>query len=474
MKRFHLSSAILLTLTLLTLPSCGDNDDPVRADTSYVASLYHIPATILSGPQVPAQNTIISISLAITPDSQSTRLSSDGASSTKMTQNSHSSFQGVAENHSDLATTHLGLRAAGSYNLYEVQTISFDSEQGTAAGETKSVNTIPADPDQIFCHLMAPTSDGTVDMYVFACRLLSSDLSKVILEVNFSAPAQALSSKGPEMSVTNPTVEEMAQSVANEIAAGWQYYLTLGEEDGTSTSHSVTGIQRLGDSALVMDITSASSAGDLFQSVSTTNSQQVVSVFQTAPATGTTVDFRNNTGQDMDLYVKPFLTDGSASEQIIKAWTACKWVDWVKGCQITIGNGKTITVPNPTGAHLNITSSLGGWPGLNHTEIETNVNNGEFSNVDVSLVDGFNYNAYIDKIVGSVVTTIAGPTNGAHDNKSVTGVFPWGCSTCAGGPGGAVQPDGNCKDGTESDPKPVPCQIKIGAGTFTVRATFSP
>jgi len=391
-----------------------------------------------------------------------------------MTQNSHSSFQGVAENHSDLATTHLGLRASGGYNLYEVQTISFDSEQGTVAGETKSVNTIPADPDQIFCHLMAPTSDGTVDMYVFACRLLSSDLSKVILEVNFSAPAQALSSKGPEMSVTNPTVEEMAQSVANEIAAGWQYYLTLGEEDGTSTSHSVTGIQRLGDSALVMDITSASSVGNPFQSVSTTNSQQVVSVFQTAPATGTTVDFKNNTGQDMDLYVKPFLTDGSASEQIIKAWTACKWVDWVKGCHITIGNGKTITVPNPTGAHLNITSSLGGWPGLNHTEIETNVNNGEFSNVDVSLVDGFNYNAYIDKIVGSVVTTIAGPTNGAHDNKSVTGVFPWGCSTCAGGPGGAVQPDGNCKDGTESDPKPVPCQIKIGAGTFTVRATFSP
>lgn len=474
MKRFHLSSAILLTLALLIFPSCGDDDDTTRADTSYVVSLYHIPATILSGPQVATQNMTRSVSLAIAPDSRATRLSSDGASSTKMIQNSHSSFQGIAENHSNLATTYLGLRAPGSYNLYEVQTISFNPEQGRATCDTKRVNTIPAEPDQIFCHLMAPTSDGTVDMYVFACRLLFSDFSKIILEVNFSAPAQALSAKGPKMSVTNPTVEKMAQSVANEIAAGWQHYLTLGEEDGTSTSHPVTGIQRLGDSSLVMDLASASSVGDPLQSASTTNSQQAVSVFQAAPATGTTVAFRNNTGQDMDLYVKPFLSDGSASEQIIKAWTACTWVDWVKGCQITIGKDNTITVPNPTGAHLNITSSLGGWPGLNHTEIETNVNNGEFSNVDVSLVDGFNYNAQIDKIVGSAVTTIAGPTNGAHDNKSVTGVFPWGCSTCAGGPGGAVQPDGDCKDGTESDPKPVPCQIKIGTGTFTVRATFSP
>ena len=176
------------------------------------------------------------------------------------------------------------------------------------------------------------------------------------------------------------------------------------------------------------------------------------------------------TAKTRTLWIKPNTADGT-SIGVIKAWTECVWDDGIKGCSIPIGKGDAgvITVPNPEAKHLNITFSLDGWPSLNHTEFENNVNDPtNFSNVDISLADGFNYNAEIKKDG----VTIAGPTNGAHNNKDVTGVFPWGCSTCVGG-AGAVSPEGDCKDGTEDNPTPTVCQVRIDNGVTTILNTFT-
>jgi len=199
---------------------------------------------------------------------------------------------------------------------------------------------------------------------------------------------------------------------------------------------------------------------------------------------GTTIRIVNQTGSDRTLYIKPMLWKCDTCEAILKAWPECAatWDPGIVGCSVSIPNGNAgIAVPNPHGKHLNILFSLDNWPGNIHTQVENNVNDpGGYSNVDISLVNGWDYNVKIEKD-GAV---IAGPTKGAGNNKKVTGVFPWGCSNCI--LPGSVPPAGidigkyhDCKETdpprrtSPSDTPAFVCQINMGSGNFKIVTTFT-
>jgi hypothetical protein len=114
------------------------------------------------------------------------------------------------------------------------------------------------------------------------------------------------------------------------------------------------------------------------------------------------------------------------------------------------------------------------------TKGEFTVNNGHES-VDISSVDGINTILAMDLIDGGATPWPSDPNGGRvaqnsgtlTGDKTLWGVFPYRCTQCAA-IGNAPPTDCNplgpaqqsyCKDGTESDPQPVPCQLnRTGSG----------
>ena len=122
------------------------------------------------------------------------------------------------------------------------------------------------------------------------------------------------------------------------------------------------------------------------------------------------------------------------------------------------------------------------------TKGEFTVNNGHES-VDISSVDGINAIISMDLTDGGANSWPSDPNGGRvaqnsgtlTGDKTLWGVFPYRCTQCAA-IGNAPPTDCNplgpaqqsyCKDGTESDPHPVKCQLdRTGAGGGTVKFTY--
>jgi hypothetical protein len=127
------------------------------------------------------------------------------------------------------------------------------------------------------------------------------------------------------------------------------------------------------------------------------------------------------------------------------------------------------------------------------TKGEFTVNNGNES-VDISSVDGINALMAMDLTDGGAAPWPADPSGGRvaqnsgtlAGDKTAWGVFPYRCTQCAAignapptecNPLGPAQ-QSYCKDGTESDPHPVRCQLnRTGAGgtvKFSFRGAMDP
>jgi len=122
------------------------------------------------------------------------------------------------------------------------------------------------------------------------------------------------------------------------------------------------------------------------------------------------------------------------------------------------------------------------------TKGEFTINNGNES-VDISSVDGINAVMSMDLSNGGSNPWPSDPRNGSRvaqnsgtltGDKTAWGVFPYRCTQCAA-IGAAPPTDCNplgpaqqsyCKDGTESDPQPVKCQLNRTAGGGVVKFTF--
>ena len=122
------------------------------------------------------------------------------------------------------------------------------------------------------------------------------------------------------------------------------------------------------------------------------------------------------------------------------------------------------------------------------TKGEFTVNNGHES-VDVSSVDGINAIVAMDLSNGGPSPWPSDPRNGSRvaqnsgtltGDKTAWGVFPYRCTQCAAignAPPTACNPLGPaqqsyCKDGTESNPQPVKCQLDRNAAGGTVKFSF--
>jgi hypothetical protein len=120
----------------------------------------------------------------------------------------------------------------------------------------------------------------------------------------------------------------------------------------------------------------------------------------------------------------------------------------------------------------------GGPAGVTLGEFGVNTGN---EAVDVSSVDGINAIVKMDLSNGGATPWPSNPQGGQvavnsgalTGDKAAWGVFPYRCTQCAAignAPPTACNPLGPakpsyCKDGTESDPKPVRCQLnRTGAG----------
>lgn len=121
------------------------------------------------------------------------------------------------------------------------------------------------------------------------------------------------------------------------------------------------------------------------------------------------------------------------------------------------------------------------------TKGEFTVNNGNEA-VDISSVDGINAIMSMDLTDGGPAPWPAGPggTRVAQNSgtltgdKSAWGVFPYRCTKCAAigdAPATVCNPLGPasqsyCKEGTESDPEPVVCQLNRNPAGGTVKFAF--
>jgi hypothetical protein len=129
--------------------------------------------------------------------------------------------------------------------------------------------------------------------------------------------------------------------------------------------------------------------------------------------------------------------------------------------------------------------TLGGPCGVTKGEFAINLGN---EAVDVSSVDGINAIMAMDLSEGGATPWPANPSGGRvaqnsgtlTGDKTAWGVFPYRCTQCAAignAPPTPCNPLGPanqsyCKEGTESDPKPVKCQLnRTGAGG-TVKFIF--
>ena len=143
-------------------------------------------------------------------------------------------------------------------------------------------------------------------------------------------------------------------------------------------------------------------------------------------------------------------------------------------CQFTLAAHASQAFPNPGNKYLNMALAFNAPVNCGSTKAEVIANNPTWYDIlDVSVVDGFNEKIQIN------VTSTGGqapqlePPVGKLGNQKVFGVFPYGCTICAGiknapcGDAGA----GECKTGSESKPD-VPCQYQMNEPNGTIEVVL--
>ena len=134
-------------------------------------------------------------------------------------------------------------------------------------------------------------------------------------------------------------------------------------------------------------------------------------------------------------------------------------------CQFTLAANSSRDISNPQAKYLNMAFSFNAAVTCGSTKAEVLVNNPKwFDILDVSVVDGFN-----EKIQMNLT-----PAGGKVTQK-VFGVFPYGCTICAGikdAPCGDAG-KGECKLGTESKPD-VLCQCQMNEPNGLVEVLLLP
>src|SRR5215510_9007889 len=145
-------------------------------------------------------------------------------------------------------------------------------------------------------------------------------------------------------------------------------------------------------------------------------------------------------------------------------------------CEFTLAPNSSQDVPNPQARYLNMALAFNAPVTCGSTKAEVLVNNPKwFDILDVSVVDGFNEKIQINLTPTGGSMTQLGPPVGKLGNQKVFGVFPYGCTICAGiknAPCGDAG-GGACTKGSESKPD-VPCQYQMNEPTGLVEVLLLP
>ena len=143
-------------------------------------------------------------------------------------------------------------------------------------------------------------------------------------------------------------------------------------------------------------------------------------------------------------------------------------------CHFTLAAHASQDVPNPGNKYLNMAVAFNAPVSCGSTKAEVVANNPNWYDVlDVSVVDGFNERIQMKVTPTDGTVTQLGPPVGKLGNQKVFGVFPYGCTICAGiknapcGDAGA----GECKVGSESKPD-VLCQYQMNEPKGTIEVVL--
>jgi len=143
-------------------------------------------------------------------------------------------------------------------------------------------------------------------------------------------------------------------------------------------------------------------------------------------------------------------------------------------CHFTLAAHASQDVPNPGHKYLNMSVAFNAPVSCGSTKAEVAANNPNWYDVlDVSVVDGFNEKIQMNVTPTGGNVTQLGPPVGKLGNQKIFGVFPYGCTICAGiknapcGDAGA----GECKTGSESKPD-VLCQYQMNEPTGTIEVVL--
>jgi len=143
-------------------------------------------------------------------------------------------------------------------------------------------------------------------------------------------------------------------------------------------------------------------------------------------------------------------------------------------CHFTLAAHASQDVPNPGHKYLNMSLAFNAPVSCGSTKAEVAANNPNWYDVlDVSVVDGFNEKIQMNVTPTGGNVTQLGPPVGKLGNQKIFGVFPYGCTICAGiknapcGDAGA----GECKTGSESKPD-VLCQYQMNEPTGTIEVVL--
>ena len=184
-----------------------------------------------------------------------------------------------------------------------------------------------------------------------------------------------------------------------------------------------------------------------------------------------TVRITNRQGTQAQVYIN------FAADSVLKPTDVpfCK-VTGSLNCEFTLAANSSRDIPNPQAKYLNMALAFNAQVTCGSTKAEVLVNNPNwFDILDVSVVDGFNEKIQINLTPTGGSTTQLGPPLGKLGNQKVFGVFPYGCTICAGiknAPCGDAG-GGECKSGSESKPD-VLCQYQMNEPTGLVEVLLLP
>ena len=122
-------------------------------------------------------------------------------------------------------------------------------------------------------------------------------------------------------------------------------------------------------------------------------------------------------------------------------------------CEFTLAANSSRDIPNPQAKYLNMALAFNAQVTCGSTKAEVLVNNPNwFDILDVSVVDGFNEKIQVNLTPTNGPTTQLGPPVGKLGKQKILGVFPFGCTICAGIKPCGDAGGGECKSGSESKP----------------------